>query len=411
MIVDKLKAGFPECSPEVLSRLFVPAKFAWSIVAPNLCSYLVPVCILFFGISANGSALLFLTLLKVSWRPSLPSLDTHIALPELNNLTEGPSEIWEKIGLKDLLFHIILSETVAFSFYLIFGGFLHYHYYVKQREKAEEWKCQPKKFLPTNLEIDELRVGCKALFYCNIVSGLISCYIYNGGSLCSIYYDLGDYPFWWTILQYAVTFLYQDYVTYWLHRFYHTPFFYKNFHKIHHRYKQPTAFSVTAMHPVELIHIQLFLAVPAFSIPVHYSCFLFLTAYTYYHGVVQHSGVAFKSHWWQPWQPDCMFHDNHHQYFHVNFGFNCWFWDVLHGTFRKKDRIYTEDIYGGKGKPLAAANSSEIANEIEERQCENPLAYRSNKPDYILLDADIKDVSTEATVSKRHSTKLEVQND
>lgn len=55
--------------------------------------------------------------------------------------------------------------------------------------------------------------------------------------------------------------------------------------------------------------------------------FYSIALYTYYHGIINHSGINFKSYWWQPWQPDTIFHDNHHQYFHVNFGFNCSLWD------------------------------------------------------------------------------------
>jgi hypothetical protein len=41
------------------------------------------------------------------------------------------------------------------------------------------------------------------------------------------------------------------------------------------------------------------------------------------------------------------------RYFHVNFGFNTYLFDWLHGTQRKKNRIYGEDIFGGKGKAAA----------------------------------------------------------
>ena len=57
--------------------------------------------------------------------------------------------------------------------------------------------------------------------------------------------------------------------------------------------------------------------------------FAIIMMYTYYHGIIDHSGITFKHYWWQPWQPDCIFHDNHHQYFHVNFGFNIKFWDQV----------------------------------------------------------------------------------
>lgn len=54
-----------------------------------------------------------------------------------------------------------------------------------------------------------------------------------------------------------------------------------------------------------------------------------LLMYIYYHGIIDHSGINFKAYWWQPWQPHCIFHDNHHQYFHVNFGFNIEYWDKV----------------------------------------------------------------------------------
>lgn len=62
----------------------------------------------------------------------------------------------------------------------------------------------------------------------------------------------------------------QDYATYWMHRIYHTPFLYKNFHKLHHKYKHPTAFSVTAIHPVESSSIQCVYALPLFLWPTHW---------------------------------------------------------------------------------------------------------------------------------------------
>jgi lathosterol oxidase len=57
---------------------------------------------------------------------------------------------------------------------------------------------------------------------------------------------------------------------YWNHRLFHVPFFYKNFHKLHHSYKAPTAFSVTAIHPVECAFFQTLYMLPMFTIPVHW---------------------------------------------------------------------------------------------------------------------------------------------
>lgn len=145
------------------------------------------------------------------------------------------------------------------------------------------------------------------------------------------------------------------------------------------------------------------LFITSFAVP-----FYGLALYTYYHGIVQHSGIVFKARWWQPWQPDCMFHDNHHQYCHVNYGFNCFVWDKvsrgfglkiciifimkirrqvknnffflqIHGSMRRVDRCYSErtDPWG-LGRPLVGLSDGELRHEIQERVAENPIAYREN---------------------------------
>lgn len=62
----------------------------------------------------------------------------------------------------------------------------------------------------------------------------------------------------------------QDYVTYWIHRSFHSGFLYKHFHCLHHRYFQPTPWSVTAIHPVEITVVQLAMVAPIFVYPVHW---------------------------------------------------------------------------------------------------------------------------------------------
>uniref|UniRef100_A0A8D8UJ81 Lathosterol oxidase n=2 Tax=Cacopsylla melanoneura TaxID=428564 RepID=A0A8D8UJ81_9HEMI len=229
-------------------------------------------------------------------------------------------------------------------------------------------------------------IGDWLFLYFNIKRHMDSNWSYNGTVQQSFAQFSGyfkDLPTIWLSsclvgygIYFAVGGFLHDYSTYWNHRLYHTPFLYKNFHKVHHRYKQPTAFSVTAIHPVEMLHIQICLMLPLFVIPVHYVPFQVIAIYTFYHGIIVHSGVDLKSFWWQPWQPDPMFHDNHHQYFHVNFGFNIFLWDKIHGTYRKKDRIYREYLFSGKGKPIHEATKEELVEELEEREAENLNAYR-----------------------------------
>lgn len=66
------------------------------------------------------------------------------------------------------------------------------------------------------------------------------------------------------------------------------------------------------------------------------------------------------------------------------------FYFQLHGTYRRKDRIYTEDTFFGKGKALSEATETELKADIEERLSENPIAYRENKLVYKLTENDLK---------------------
>ncbi|XP_060524449.1 lathosterol oxidase-like [Cylas formicarius] len=281
----------------------------------------------------------------------------------------------ESLKLKNLLSFWFSSCVVSYLMYYFIGGFLHWYYYVRQRDRAEEWKCQPNKWLPPDLERHEIILGSCTLFVNATTSALLACYISNGG-YSQVYYKISDYGWLWFVLQFPIIFIYHDYTTYWLHRIYHWPFLYKHFHKLHHKYKQPTAFSVTAIHPVESMHIQMTMAIPLFVVPVHWLPFYTCVFYAYYHGIIDHSGVNFKAFWWQPWQPDAIFHDNHHQYFHVNFAFNISLWDKIHGTYRRKDRVYTEEIFYGVGKSIQDVTNEELKADLEERNSENPLAYR-----------------------------------
>ncbi|XP_050308546.1 methylsterol monooxygenase 1-like [Anthonomus grandis grandis] len=349
----------------------------WKLLPESVAKIIASVAVFILGVSINGDwILVWVHLIKQFGHRSV------------NATVDSRWFTLESLRLNNFLSFWWPSLVVSYGLYVGIGGFIHWYYYIRQRDRPEEWKCQPQKWLSPELEKHEILLGSFTLFLNATVSSLLSCYIYNGG-YCTVYYDISEYGWLYFILQFPLIFIYQDYLTYWLHRIYHLPFLYKNFHKLHHKYKQPTAFSVTAIHPVESLHIQITLATPLFFAPIHWFPFYASAFYAYYHGIIDHSGVNFKSFWWQPWQPDAIFHDNHHQYFHVNFAFNISFWDKLHGTYRRKDRVYNEDIFYGTGKTVDSVTSEELAADLEERELENPLAYRAEMP-FKLSDKEVK---------------------
>ncbi|CAL8143494.1 unnamed protein product [Orchesella dallaii] len=351
----------------------------WSKVPANIGQLIVTLAMFIFGLTVRGEWLL----LAAYFAKYLQSGGDANYKEETDELLDSFSS-WIAFRFNGFTTVLIWSTIVSYLMYFGIGGFLHWYYYINRRDKANEWKCQPNNWLTPALERHEIMVGSLSLVFGSTISAAFSTYIMNGGPGTKVYFQPGDFGYLWLALQGPLIFLYQDYMTYIFHRVYHTPFLYKNFHKLHHTYKQPTAFSVTAIHPVEFVNMQLVLLLPIFIVPVYWFTLVVLFSYIYYHGIVDHSGINFKRHWWQPWQPDCIFHDNHHQYFHVNFGFNMEIWDKLHGTMRRKDRIYREDIYYGYGKKVEEATEEEMKLDREERHNENPLAHSENKNDYLL---------------------------
>lgn len=253
---------------------------------------------------------------------------------------------------------IFSSVCVNCGFYLILCGYLQWYFYIRQRETPEVWKCQPKKFLSWKDEKHEIILGTICSLQASVVSGVVSCYVSNGGH-CTIYYNLSDHGLFYFCISIVTYFVYMEVALYYSHRMLHFPIFYKSIHKYHHRYKQPTPFSTLAMHPLELSLDQVIALLPTFIVPVHFVAVLSVILYNYHYNILSHSGVKMNSIW--PWQCSTIFHDNHHQFFHVNFGVNTTIMDKLHGTYRQRDRIYNENTFYGRGKSLKDATPEELA--------------------------------------------------
>ena len=69
--------------------------------------------------------------------------------------------------------------------------------------------------------------------------------------------------------------------------------------------------------------------------------------YTAYYLIEDHTGIKVTSCF--PWQPSSMYHDDHHRYFHCNFGQHVLWFDWMFGTLRTVKRKYGEHRFGGKG--------------------------------------------------------------
>ncbi|GMI10115.1 hypothetical protein TrVE_jg1388 [Triparma verrucosa] len=200
-----------------------------------------------------------------------------------------------------------------------------------------ELQCQQDKPARSLHSLFRLEVGLAVLnlFLAACLSSVLACVhifypgwdkIYFGvpSSLPSCLYVLLSCVFY---------FLWIDIWAYIVHRILHFPWMYKNVHKLHHTWKQTTAFTSLALHPVEFLCLQAGVYLGLFFIPLHPAAITVNLLYIHYHNVVDHSGVYMESS--LPWQPSSLYHDDHHRLFHINYGQSLTVWDRLGGTLLK----------------------------------------------------------------------------
>src|SRR5262249_15423128 len=103
---------------------------------------------------------------------------------------------------------------------------------------------------------------------------------------------------------------------------------------------------------VEFLTYQSVMLIPLLFVPVNAIAVIVILISAQVEALIQHSGVRVAP--WIPWMPSTYFHDDHHRFFHVNYGQHLVLWDRLYGTLRRYGRRYGVEVFGGHGAPLAA---------------------------------------------------------
>jgi len=215
-------------------------------------------------------------------------------------------------------------------------------------KKNEDWKCQPNikpvtdEIYKQSVYLGSFNAGCAAVY------GTATTILKIHYGWTKMYWDVNDYGILWYLLSWPVFFAWVEIFAYAFHRFFHLKFVYKYFHKLHHRFQPPTAHSAVAFHPFEFACYVFGGQAIFFVLPIHPTVMIAVGLYTAYYLIEDHTGIQKTAPW--PWQPTTFFHDDHHRYFHLNFGQHTLFYDYLFGTLRDGRMKYTELVFGGKGK-------------------------------------------------------------
>ncbi len=244
---------------------------------------------------------------------------------------------------------VTVCAASGLAIYFGYGGYLYAKYYRRQRETPDAWKIQPKRFLKPKQHRWAIKVAACNLMLAGLLSGSFIYYLQHGG-YSALYFDPMERGLLWLPVSAVLLFLSLEAAAYYTHRWLHGKWMFKHIHRWHHRCVAPTPFTTVTMHPVEFISLQATAFVPIFIIPVWSGIFVFLLIYVLLYNIKDHSGIVLTSR--LPWQGSSRFHDDHHVYFHCNFGQNLPIFDKFHGTHRRVDRRYGEDVFGGKGAPI-----------------------------------------------------------
>ncbi len=222
------------------------------------------------------------------------------------------------------------------------GGAVHAWFYWRRRQKAAVWKLQPERFLTPGLARHAFGLGSANLLLGALIAGTFMWHLARGGWSC-IYFAVRLHGIGYLAVSFVLAFFAIDAGLYYSHRLLHRRWLFRHVHRWHHRYVAPTVFTTTAMHPLEFLIFVAVLLVPAFVLPIHAGVYGAVIGYTYFIGMLDHSGI--RAPFSLPLHGSNRFHDDHHVAFHCNYGHHTALFDRLHGTVRRADRRYDEHTF------------------------------------------------------------------
>jgi lathosterol oxidase len=249
-----------------------------------------------------------------------------------------------------------MSLFVSLATFWGLGGLVHHVFYVRRRERARDWKLQPKRFMPPRLVRHAFWLGSLNMAIGACLGGLFAWHVLRGG-WSMLYFDPLAYGVPWLIASALVSFFLIDAGLYYSHRLMHRPWMFRHVHRWHHRYTAPVVFTTTAVHPIEFLFFATAVLLPALVVPVHWAVYVAVVAYTYLIGMIDHSGIDVR--WPLPLHAGNRFHDDHHVFFHCNYGHHTQIFDRLHDTVRHEGRRYGIDVFGDHGAPVKETREGE----------------------------------------------------
>lgn len=152
-----------------------------------------------------------------------------------------------------------------------------------------------------------------------------------------LYADIHTYGYAYYLFSIIFCVFLHDLNFYLVHRLFHTSFLMKHAHYVHHSFKNPTAFAIWAVHPLEAVAIILIAFLPIFILPLHVTAFFTYVLITQFFNLLGHGGVEIfprklNTHRLFRYLNSPTHHTMHHHHSHYSFGLYSRIWDTLFKT-------------------------------------------------------------------------------
>lgn len=241
--------------------------------------------------------------------------------------------------------HMLIGTPVGYAaMYVGIAGGVDYLWTRVWSEEGARLKIQPTKQMTVDEQKKAWVFAAKNILSTPCLSGIFF-HVMRGesnirwGAPC-----LSDIP--WFVFVYLVV----DLMQYIIHRVMHRPWWYQRVHKVHHMWKSPNAWVVSALHPAEHLMYTAPMLLISCSLPMTFCTWLGFLLLVYVCSAMDHSGMHLDGVLLNRllfWQSPPEFHDRHHEFFHVNFGVMVDWWDRLAGTCYEapNKEKYTEDAF------------------------------------------------------------------
>lgn len=154
-----------------------------------------------------------------------------------------------------------------------------------------------------------------------------------------LYHSLSEMPAWYWWLTVIPVFFIHDFYFYWAHRLMHHPMLYRRVHKVHHLSTNPSPWTAYAFHPLEAVIETLIVPILAFTVPTHPLVIISFMVFQIIYNVYGHLGFElfpknFHKTFIGKYVNTSVAHNQHHRWFHGNYGLYTLIWDRLFGTLR-----------------------------------------------------------------------------